>query len=286
MTTVAHETSDVNKEEDDLDRKDWRRFSPAFARKLDEKQPDVLASTMPNPENDAPKRPGFSRKLARRHGVPEAIVIRFIAYKVRQAKDAERNKHRDKFWYYEPLRKMTENQLPYFPPATLADIIGRLKKKGLVEIDRFNKWKIDKTAWYTMTQANVDAAEEDIIYFDETIAITLGFCEAVLIENVRYMLRERPGFPGCFPVRVSAAGLARVLPFSESTIRRGLENLEKAKFIKQDEESSSFYTLKKPSGFKVDENWRVVPANQNPSNPDNTLSNPDNTLSNPDDNTH
>lgn len=242
---------------------------------------------------DSPKCPGFSRKLAKKHGVAEAVVLRFIAHKVRQAITAKRNLHRDKFWYYESIRNLTENQLPWFAPATLADILTRLKKKGLIEVGRFNKWHVDRTAWYSMPQAALDAAEEDVIYFDEIVAIEFGFCEAVLIENVRFLLRERDGFPGFFPVKVSPTNLAKLLPFSESTIRRALEQLVEAQLLKQDEESTNYYTLKQPSEFKVGENGRILPVKKVASNPDITLSNPDNSLSKPDmslskadDNTH
>ena len=122
-----------------------------------------------------PKKPGFSRKVANKYGVSEAIVLRFLAHKVREAAAADRNYHNGFHWYYESVNKLI-SRLPYFRKSTLADVLGRLEQKGLIHSGRFNKWKRDRTKWYTMTESVMDGAEDDVIYFDEAVAIRQGIC--------------------------------------------------------------------------------------------------------------
>ena len=123
--------------------------------------------------------------------------------------------------------------LPYLGATTIWEIICRLRKLGLLSVTNQNYHGYDRTFWFDVSEEMRDAVEHDIIYFDVSVAILVGVPAAVVLRNFEYWSDEccKAGIP--VKVRMSPAKLSKVLPFSEDTVKRALEDLVEAhKFSK------------------------------------------------------
>ncbi|MBI5821360.1 MAG: hypothetical protein HZA88_20525 [Verrucomicrobia bacterium] len=172
----------------------------------------------------------FSRKFAEEHGVKEAIVLKFLAHKVRRSK----NVRNDKKWFFDPIRELA-HRYPYIPKSTMDKILKRLESKKLLEIDNFNRRGYDRTGWYTVPQDALDAVEKrPLIKVDVEVANELGIPAGVLIENLRFWVQQKAkkrkrGDTTTIYHEMSPARLAIDLPcFDLSTIKRALKSLVKS----------------------------------------------------------
>ena len=202
--------------------------------------------------------PGFSRSYARKRGLPngvvEAAVVRFLSHHVASAIEAKRNRRSGKNWYFNSLKVFAE-KLSYVPKATLEDILKRLERDKQIEIANFNKLELDRTHWYWVPKEVRDQAEEDVIYFNQRVANRHGLCAGVLYENLKHTSKSEPAYFW----KMSPTMLARVLPFSQSTIRRTLKKLVKARVIAKDNTSPSLYHIVMPETHKVLRTGMIVP---------------------------
>lgn len=169
----------------------------------------------------------FSLEFAAQHGVKEAIVLKFLAHKVRLSK----NVRNDKKWFFNPIREVTK-RYPYIPKSTMDKLLKRLKADDLVEIGNYNRRGYDRTGWYTVPQEVMDAVEKGkLIRVGVKIAAELGIAAGVLIENLRYWIKRKAakrkkGDASTVYHKMSPAGLAMDLPcFDQSTIKRALKAL-------------------------------------------------------------
>lgn len=192
--------------------------------------------------------PGFSRPFAKAHGVTEAILVRYLANRIRKSK----TKREDKKWFYNPITKLAE-QWPYFGRSTIADALKRLKKAGVIEVGRFNKFKQDRTQWYSASQEVLDAVEEDIIYFDAGVAADHGVCAGVIILNFVALLKSLPWAM----LRFSATEYSRVVPFSVSAIRNALNSMITAKLLMRDPHKTGYYGFGANTKYTVDAKDRL-----------------------------
>lgn len=85
-------------------------------------------------------------KLAQAIGLNEAIVLQQVNYWLhgRHAK-----KINGRLWTYNSLKKWNE-QFPFWSERTVKRVFSSLEKDGLLITDNFNKYKFDKTKWYSI----------------------------------------------------------------------------------------------------------------------------------------
>lgn len=176
---------------------------------------------------EKPRHHYFSLEFAVKHGVPEAIVAKFIAHKVRCSK----NVRNDKKWFFDPIRELA-GRYPYIPKSTMDKILKRMETKKLIEIDSFNRRGYDRTGWYTMSLETMDAVEKGKrITVDVRVAAEFGIPAGVLIENLRFWInkkaeKRKQGDTTTIYHEMSPARLAIDLPcFDLSTIKRALKAL-------------------------------------------------------------
>lgn len=158
----------------------------------------------------------FSRPIAHRYGVREAIVLRFLGYKVIRSK----NVRDDRQWYFDSIDALVA-RYPYIPRSTLWEVLRRLIKAGAIETARFNRRKADRTTWYHVPVWVQEMAGEELIGLDVQVATELGICAGVLIQNLRYWSNAQKTEWH----HLSPRALKRSLPFSESTIKRAINDL-------------------------------------------------------------
>ena len=114
----------------------------------------------------------------------------------------------------------------------------RLAKDGKVVKDNFNKRSYDPTTWYSMPDHLVKRAFEDEgkYWFDVDVAIRChSIVAATIYQHLRYQLllflADNPGSKGTPYYRVNKAALARIYPWSLSTIKRAFTILIDEKVI-------------------------------------------------------
>ncbi|MBI5818305.1 MAG: hypothetical protein HZA88_04900 [Verrucomicrobia bacterium] len=173
----------------------------------------------------------FSRAFAIEHGVPEAIVAKFIAHKVRKAEKRKSKKtfQDGKYWFFNPITKVAE-KFPYFERSALADTLKRLETKKLIQVGNYNTRKRDQTRWYTVPQEVNDAVEKNPLIRVDLDAANISICAGVLIAHMRFELLEKPAKTNKplkdIYIAMSPAMLARSIPFDAKTIKRTLDKLD------------------------------------------------------------
>jgi hypothetical protein len=214
-------------------------------------------STFTGTGEEKAKRHSFSRKLSKEiqakkneqlrtagkkvkagHGAHESLVVKYLAYRVRTSKKVIDGKRR----FYITIRDLHE-RFPYFGATTIYEIVLRLQTLGYIEIGEFNDHDYDRTFWYHVSEKVCDAAEDDLIYFDAAVADATNVPAAVIFDNVTYRIGKYEKQGRKKQVYVSPAFLTENLPFSESTIKRGLCLLAEKNFTEKLLENEPLYGL-------------------------------------------
>jgi len=86
-----------------------------------------------------------------------AVILRGLAFKVQNSKNIRDGRQ----WFYDPIDTIAKERWPFIPPVTLHDTMDYLAEKNLIIRDRKNKKRYDRTTWYSMDQAVINAAAED-----------------------------------------------------------------------------------------------------------------------------
>ncbi|MGC3990587.1 MAG: hypothetical protein QM796_13085 [Chthoniobacteraceae bacterium] len=189
------------------------------------------AGSAPDSANKAVnQKHSFSRTLARTiqkqkgcdggHGAHEAIVLKHLAHKVRKSKNEEVGKK----WYYATFDELAE-KWPYLGRSTIHEVIKRLEDLGYLEIGNFNLIKYDRTLWYHVPLKFQEAAEDDLVYFETDVAHKYGVPSAVLLSNFNNWIGECVKNKVEQRVKLIPARLEYYIPFSASTIKRCLQDL-------------------------------------------------------------
>ncbi len=161
----------------------------------------------------------FSKTFAEQHGVTEAIVLKFLAYKTRRSG----NCRDDKNWYYAPLDALID-KFPYLGRSTIDDAVKSLAAKGMLEIGNYNKLPFDRTRWYHVPEQYWDALEERKISFYAPDAEAHGLSAAVVMFNLEFWLKKQLK-AGKETHLLSPEKLAESVPFKASTIKAALSKL-------------------------------------------------------------
>ena len=194
------------------------------------------------------KFPSFSRSFAQEHTVNEAVILKYLAYKVGRSK----NWHDEKQWYYGSTKELQE-KMPYISSSAIDANIRKMGKTPRLVIGNYNPWKQDKTRWFHVPKETRNALESDTIYFDADDAVHHGITAAVLLYNLRYKIKEKLEKSDDTNVahEMSPAALCGidpntgeiVLPFSESTIKATLKTLVEKGVILKTSKTKPEYTL-------------------------------------------
>ncbi len=128
----------------------------------------------------------FSKNIAKDlMKLDEAVFLHNICWWVELNKSKGVNEVDDEYWTYNSDSSMSD-VFGYFSPATIRRLRNNLLKNGYIKIGCHNKWKQDKTTWYTYTEKVEIIAEEgylgsirksirknsnENLYFDESGAV-------------------------------------------------------------------------------------------------------------------
>lgn len=85
-------------------------------------------------------------------GIPEAVVLKEIAYWCERNRAEGKNEHDGRFWTYNPTRVWQEK----FPEIkNVGAILGKLTNDGWIDSGVFNRTPFDRTKSYTVTDKSI-----------------------------------------------------------------------------------------------------------------------------------
>jgi hypothetical protein len=103
--------------------------------------------------------------LAEKIGLNEAIVIQQIHYWLQKSGHVINGKR----WIYNSYPEW-QKQFPFWTERTIRRIMKSLIDQGLISIDNFNKYKSDKTNWYTINYEKVKLLRTSCPYGQDNLS--------------------------------------------------------------------------------------------------------------------
>lgn len=209
------------------------------------------------PQSTATVKPfnlhSFCPDLARQYGEYTAALLQGLSYKI-----AKSSKIKDgKQWHFDTLEALVE-RWPYLSQKGIAKALSAQVATGNVFKGNYNTMRIDRTCWYSVTEALKKNAlsKSGKVSFDVDVATkTRSIVAGTLYHNLRFnllcMLGDTPDFEGVPYHTVCKSALTKHLPFSLSTIKRGYKTLIKHRLISRNPATGA-YTL-------VDSDALIVP---------------------------
>lgn len=91
----------------------------------------------------------FTHKLIRKVGFQEAVILSQIHYWVQKNKRDGRNFHDGRYWTFNSFEKWHE-QFFWWDIRTLKRYFSKLKNAGYIIVGNYNKYRRDRTKWYTL----------------------------------------------------------------------------------------------------------------------------------------
>jgi len=95
-------------------------------------------------------------KIAQKIGLQESLVLVQLEYWWTVTPDDKAHFHDERFWFYKSLKKMKQEAFPFWSFQYLHRILTRLEKRGLISKSRFNKFRYDKTTWFTLNFEEIE----------------------------------------------------------------------------------------------------------------------------------
>jgi len=138
-------------------------------------------------------------------GVPEAVVLKEIAYWCKKNEEIDKHRHDGRFWTYKSIAQWKE-EFPEFK-GNISHILQRLESGGWLVSGNYNKTSFDRTKWYTITEksislfAQIDLTEMQNGFADSDEPIPSGktsgkTTEEILKKNAEVIDRLYAIYPG------------------------------------------------------------------------------------------
>lgn len=93
-------------------------------------------------------------KIASVVGLNEAIVLQQMHYWLNMNEFKQQNYHDGRYWFFNTYAELQE-QFPFWNEKTIKRIIANLKEKEYIFVGNFNKYKYDRTNWYTINYSKI-----------------------------------------------------------------------------------------------------------------------------------
>ena len=86
-------------------------------------------------------------------GVPEAVVLKEIAYWCRKNRENGNEEQDGRYWMYKSIAQWKEDFPEY--KGSINHILGRLKKGGWIVTGVYNRHSYDRTKWYALSDSSI-----------------------------------------------------------------------------------------------------------------------------------
>ena len=108
-------------------------------------------------KQNKPQMHHFNVEDAMKYGVEKAVVLSNIRFWLNsnKNKDLSAVKHDGYYWMYNTAKDMS-NVLPYFTQSKVQRLLKQLEDEGVLIVGNYNKFKYDRTKWYTLSEFTYD----------------------------------------------------------------------------------------------------------------------------------
>ena len=89
-------------------------------------------------------------QLATHIGKNAAIVLQQIHYWIEKNRESKKNFKEGRYWTYNSIQNWRDQNFAFWSYSTVKRIFSRLVKKGFLLKANYNKWKTDRTIWYSI----------------------------------------------------------------------------------------------------------------------------------------
>lgn len=93
----------------------------------------------------------FNVEVAKQFGIEEAIILNNIYFWVYKNKTNNKNYYDGNYWTYNS-KKAYKEQFPYMAENRIKTALSNLRKYKMIITGNYNKYKYDKTLWYSITE--------------------------------------------------------------------------------------------------------------------------------------
>lgn len=163
----------------------------------------------------------YSKVTADRHGIPAALILKYLAHCVRK-----RPVEDGRQWFTRSAEQISA-QYPYLSTSAISDTLRRLSPDVLLRKRRFNRATGSlSTAYAFGDPALMAEVGRDLVYFNPGVATRLGIHEAIVLHRLQFQLRMRvKGDPRFLFLRVPVTETAEKLGLSTASVSRALNTL-------------------------------------------------------------
>jgi hypothetical protein len=204
----------------------------------------------------------FNVHVACEVSVDAAVLFQNISFWIEKNQANKRNLHNGRYWTYSS-RPAYVKLFPYLNLSRVRRALEKLKAKGWLLQDKFNKKGYDKTHWYALTDdamafvEQLEDAKRKVVkirigkelslprktilrgysFFDTQLAAAVGIEAAVLFSNIAFWVDEnassefhcREGRPWTFK---TVAAFAKLFPYmKKGKVASAIAKLKKGGFI-------------------------------------------------------
>lgn len=92
----------------------------------------------------------FNVDIAKKYGVPVAIVLNHLVFWIQKNKANEKHFHDGRFWTYNSVKAFLVI-FPYWTTDQMRSVLEKLKSTGLILIGNYNQKGYDQTLWYALS---------------------------------------------------------------------------------------------------------------------------------------
>lgn len=92
----------------------------------------------------------FDVEIATRYGIECAVLLNQINYWCLKNEANNKHLHNGRYWTYN-TKKAFSKLFPYMTERQIDYNLSKLKKENLILTDNFNRSKMDRTIWYSLT---------------------------------------------------------------------------------------------------------------------------------------
>ena len=164
----------------------------------------------------------YNRYLAKQLGIPAALIVKYLAFRIRKSKGVENGVQ----WHCQSVADITR-QYPYLSASAVHAVLTKIPPTVLVHKRvKDRRTGALSTSYSIPNSKTFEVVAKDLIYFSADHAKEYGIHEAILLHKIQHWVRLRRRTQPDYRFHPMPQGdLATKLCISRASIARALNNL-------------------------------------------------------------
>lgn len=155
--------------------------------------------------------PQFASEIKSKFGVRNSILMALLLHQLGFWIKTSKNEHTFKdnqYWTYQSVRDIHHKAFHFVSPTSIHRAIGKLRDNELIYVANYNKYKYDKTKWYSLNQEAIanfnsvqvlmdSARQRPYIHYvsdkhyrvSPKLATEIGLNESIVLLQLAYLIR-------------------------------------------------------------------------------------------------